>query len=75
MRSIFVTQGGGHPNSNTAQLIDSFVECAVDAGNTAEVIALMKDEAKGCLGYNACRYGKLCVQKDAFNDLAPNQSG
>ena len=25
----------------------------------------------GCLGCNACRYGKPCVQKDTFNDLVP----
>ena len=31
----------------------------------------MQNEVKGCLGCNACRYGKPCVQKDAFNDLAP----
>ena len=26
---------------------------------------------RGCLGCNACRYGKPCVQRDAFNDIAP----
>lgn len=25
----------------------------------------------GCLGCNACRFGKPCVQKDGFNALAP----
>ena len=36
-----------------------------------ETVSLLKDEVKGCLGCNACRYGKPCVQKDAFNDLVP----
>ncbi len=71
MKNILVIQGGGRPKGNTAQLIDSFVKGAVDAGNTVEVVSLMKNEVKGCLGCNACRYGKPCVQKDAFNDLVP----
>ena len=29
------------------------------------------NEVKGCLGCNACRYGKPCVQKDAFNGFVP----
>ena len=36
-----------------------------------EVISLIKNEVKGCLGCNACRYGKPCVQKDAFNSMVP----
>ena len=71
MKNILVIQGGGRPKGNTSQLIDSFVKGAVDAGNTVEVVSLMKNEVKGCLGCNACRYGKPCVQKDAFNDLIP----
>ncbi len=71
MKNILVIQGGGRPKVNTAQLIDSFVKGAMDAGNTVEVVSLMKNEVKGCLGCNACRYGKPCVQKDAFNDLVP----
>ena len=35
------------------------------------MISLLKNEVKGCLGCNACRYGKPCIQKDAFNDLVP----
>lgn len=26
---------------------------------------------RGCLGCNACRFEKPCIQKDAFNDLVP----
>ena len=71
MKNILVIQGGGRPKGNTVQLIDSFVKGAMDTGNTVEVISLIKNEVKGCLGCNACRYGKPCVQKDAFNDLVP----
>lgn len=39
--------------------------------NLVEKISLNKTEVKGCIGCNACRYGKPCVQKDAFNELVP----
>lgn len=42
-----------------------------DAGYKVEIISLMKSEVKGCLGCNACRYGKPCIQKDSFNDIVP----
>ena len=39
------------------------------AGRTS--IALSEIEVKGCLGCNACRYGKPCVQPDDFNRIVP----
>ena len=48
-----------------------FCKGAEDAGHKVETISLMKNEVKGCLGCNACRYGKPCIQKDSFNDLVP----
>lgn len=71
MKRILVIQGGGRPKGNTAQLIDSFVRGAEEAGHQIELVSLLKNEVKGCLGCNACRYGKPCVQKDSFNDLVP----
>ncbi|MCD8013151.1 MAG: flavodoxin family protein [Lachnospiraceae bacterium] len=71
MKNILVIQGGGRPNGNTAQLANSFVKGAMDADHAVEVISLIKNEVKGCIGCNACRYGKPCVQKDAFNDIVP----
>lgn len=68
---ILVVQGGGRANGNTAQLVSSFAKGAEDAGHKVEVISLMKCEVKGCLGCNACRYGKPCIQKDSFNDIVP----
>lgn len=71
MKKILIIQGGGRPKGNTAQLVESFQRGAVEAGHSVEVISLLRSEVKGCLGCNACRYGKPCVQKDSFNDLVP----
>ena len=71
MKQILVIQGGGRPKGNTAQLVVSFVKGAEDAGHSVEIISLNKTEVKGCLGCNACRYGKPCIQKDGFYDLVP----
>ena len=71
MKKILVVQGGGRPNGNTAQLVNSFAKGAWESGHSVEIISLVKNEVKGCLGCNACRYGKPCVQKDSFNDIVP----
>lgn len=71
MKKIIVIQGGGRHKGNTAQLIESFEKGAKEAGHQVEVISLIKNEVKGCIGCNACRYGKPCVQKDDFNELVP----
>ena len=70
-KNILIIKGGGRPNGNTAQLIDGFTKGAEEVGHTVEMISLMKNEVKGCLGCNACRYGKPCVQRDSFNELVP----
>ncbi|MDE6710626.1 MAG: flavodoxin family protein, partial [Oscillospiraceae bacterium] len=61
----------GRPNGNTSQLVNSFAKGAEESGHSVEIISLVKNEVKGCLGCNACRYGKPCVQKDCFNDIVP----
>jgi len=71
MKNILVIQGGGRANGNTAQLVNSFVKGAREIGHSVEVVSLLKNEVKGCLGCNACRYGKPCVQKDSFNGHVP----
>lgn len=71
MKHILVLQGGGRPKGNTAQLVDAFCRGARDAGHQTEVFTLSKHLVNGCLGCNACRYGKPCVQKDDFNSLLP----
>lgn len=62
MKKILVVLGGGRPNGNTRQLVDSFIRGATDAGNDVKLISLNMTEVKGCTGCNACRYGKPCVQ-------------
>lgn len=75
MINILVVMGGGRPKGNTAQLVDAFVKGAEEAGHSVEKVSLLKTEVKGCLGCNACRYGKPCVQKDGFNELVPKIKG
>ena len=70
-KKILIIQGGGRAHGNTAQLVRSFAEGAEAAGHHTEILSLMKQEVKGCLGCNACRYGKPCIQKDSFNELVP----
>jgi len=70
-KNILVILGGGRPNGNTKQLVDAFAKGAMDAGHNVEIVSLNKVKVKGCLGCNACRYGKPCVQKDGFNELIP----
>lgn len=71
MKNILIIQGGGRANGNTAQLVKSFEKGATDVGHKVETISLLKSEVNGCLGCNACRYGKPCIQKDSFNILTP----
>lgn len=72
MKKILMIQGGGRANGNTAQLVSHFAKGAQESGHSVEVISLTEHEVKGCLGCNACRFGKPCVQKDAFNNMVPN---
>lgn len=71
MKHILVVQGGGRPNGNTAQLTKAFIDGASAAGHQVELVSLAKTEVKGCLGCNACRYGKPCVVRDGFPELIP----
>lgn len=71
MKNILIVLCGGRPNGNTAQLANAFADGAKAAGHRVETVSLLKTEVKGCLGCNACRYGKPCVQKDGFSGLVP----
>lgn len=71
MKKILVVIGGGRPNGNTNQLVDAFIKGASDMGHETEKISLNKIEVNGCIGCNACRFGKSCIQKDDFNNLVP----
>lgn len=71
MKNILVVQGGGRPHGNTAQLVAAFARGAEDAGYAVSLVSLNEKQVNGCLGCNACRFGKPCVQKDDFNALVP----
>lgn len=51
--------------------MDAFIRGTEEAGCSMERMPLMKTEVKGCSGCNVCRNGKLCVQKEGFNELVP----
>lgn len=72
MKKILVIVGGGRPQGNTAQLAEAFCKGAKEAGHSVKTVSLLQNEVKGCLGCNACRYGKPCIQKDAFQQLIPD---
>lgn len=71
MKNILVIQGGGRPKGNTVQLMEHFAKGAQEAGHQIEIVSLLKNEVNGCIGCNACRHGKPCIQKDSFNNLVP----
>jgi multimeric flavodoxin WrbA len=71
IKNILVVIGGGRPDGNTVQLANAFSKGAEDSGHKVEKISLQKIEVRGCIGCNACRFGKLCVQRDNFNDIVP----
>ena len=71
MKHILILLGGGRPAGNTAQLAQAFARGAREGGHEVETASLTQWEVKGCLGCNACRYGKPCVQKDDFAALLP----
>ena len=71
MKRILIVLAGGRPRGNTAQLAEAFARGALEAGHQVETVSLLKTEVKGCLGCNACRYRKPCIQRDGFSELVP----
>ena len=72
MKNILVVVGSGRKNGNTEQLADSFIKGAEEAGHHVKKVFLGNKTINGCIGCNACRYGKPCIQKDDFNELIPD---
>ncbi|MDO5114866.1 MAG: flavodoxin family protein [Synergistaceae bacterium] len=70
MKKILAVVGSGRKGGNTDMLADAFIEGAREAGHSVKKIFLGGMEIKGCLGCNVCRYGKPCIQKDGFNEIA-----
>ena len=75
MKKILIVLGGGRANGNTAQLANAFMKGAKEAGHEVELISLNQLNVNGCIGCNACRYEKPCIQKDDFNSLVPKIKG
>ena len=71
MKHILVIVGSCRKNGNTEQLADAFIRGAQDAGHRVEKVFLGAKKINGCLGCNACRYGKPCVQKDDWKEIVP----
>ena len=71
MKNILVIVGSAHKNGNTDQLAAAFIKGAMEAGHEVAKIFLGNKTINGCLGCNACRYGKPCVQKDAMAEAYP----
>lgn len=71
MKKVLIVLDGGRARGNTAQLAEAFAKGTQSAGHEVETISLAKTEVRGCIGCNACRYGKPCVQKDGFCELVP----
>lgn len=71
MKNILVILGGGRPHGNTRQLAESFMQGAREAGHSVRLVSLNQTQVNGCLGCNACRFGKPCVQKDDFMSIVP----
>ena len=71
MKKVLIVLGGGRANGNTAQLANAFMKGAKEAGHEVELISLNQLNVNGCIGCNACRYEKPCIQKDDFNSLVP----
>ena len=71
MKHILVIVGSCRKNGNTEQLADAFIRGSQDAGHRVEKVFLGAKKINGCLGCNACRYGKPCVQKDDWKEIVP----
>ena len=72
MKAIFIN-GSPRKNKNTAQMLESAMKGAQEAGAEVEMIHLQDLSFKGCVSCFACKRtgntcGGLCIQKD---DLRP----
>ena len=71
MKNILVIVGSSRKNGNTDQLADAFIRGALSAKHQVSKISLGEKKVEGCLGCNACRYNKPCIQKDEWNEIVP----
>lgn len=72
MKNILVVVGSGRKRGNTDLLAEAFIRGAEEAGHHVKKVFLGEKLVNGCLGCNACRYGKPCIQKDDFSEMIPD---
>ena len=71
MAKILMVLASARRKGNTGKLAEAFARGAAEAGHQVEWIALGEKRVEGCLGCNACRFGKPCVQRDDFQAMVP----
>jgi len=69
MRNILVIVGSARKKGNTDVLADAFIKGAEDAGHRVIKFHLGEVQVNGCLGCDACRFEKPCVQPDDMQDI------
>lgn len=68
---ILVLNGSPRPNGNTAGMVKTFQQAAVEHGHQVKVFNVCKMNIKGCLACEYC-HGKghgQCVQKDDMQEI------
>ena len=71
MKNILVVVGSARMNGNTDQLAYAFIKGAQVAGHKIIKFHLGELEVNGCLGCDACRFSKPCVQADGMQEIYP----
>lgn len=71
MKHILVVVGSSHILGNTDTLANAFIEGAQASGHQVHKVFLGNKKVNGCLGCNACRFGKPCIQKDDMMEIYP----
>ncbi len=68
-KNVLVLSSSPRKSGNSDLLCDQFVAGAIQAGNTAEKVALRELKISYCTGCGACFKGKGCSQKDDMNEV------
>lgn len=68
---IVVVTGSGRRNGTSSFLADAFISGAEAAGHEVFRFDAAMEELGACRGCGFCRKAGTCIQKDAFEKLAP----
>ena len=72
MKKILVIVGSGRKDGNTDKLSDAFIAGALKSGHQVTKIHLGEKTISGCIGCNACRWGKACILEDDMDEIYPH---